>query len=93
MMKTRAEIAAARHPDCVWTEQAMLDAIEVRYPGGAPVDLVALCVSWRADATLSHSTLAHGAILVAKLAGLGSGADGAFLNPKKVLRALELAIP
>ncbi len=86
MVQPDKYMEAARHPRCTWSARAMADAIEVRFPGGAPVDLKLLCQAWDADARLSHNTLGYCAYLASKLAGVTTA--GALIFPKRKLADL-----
>ncbi len=91
LMVTRAQIEAARHPDCTWTTQALAAAIEARFPGGGDVELGALIAAWLADTSLAFGTLGECAILARKLAE--EPFDGAArMRPRQALKRIATAI-
>jgi len=91
MMVTRAQMEAARHPDCIWTATMLSDAIEARFPGGAPVDLALLIAAWLADASLGRGTLSHCAIIAKKLSG-APGIKGVWFHPRSALTAIAATL-
>jgi hypothetical protein len=92
MMVSRVAMEAARVPECSWTAQALADAIEARFPGGADVDLVALIDAWLADApNLPQATLSHAAFLVMALIGIKAAQP--WSNPVGALTALRAVVP
>lgn len=90
MMVSREEFEAARHPKCEWTADMLADAIEARFPGGRPVDLVELIDAWLADAALSTSTLSNCALLAARLAKKSAGRP--WLRPRTGLEEIKAAL-
>lgn len=91
LMVSRADIEAARHPDCTWTAKALAGAIEARFPGGGDVDLGALIEQWLADSSLALGTLGECAIIARALAD--TPFDGsARMRPRKALERVAEAI-
>lgn len=96
LMVSRADIEAARHPDCTWTAEALADAIAARFPGDDDVDLVALIEQWLDDESLAFGTLGECAIIAQQLAK--TPFDGACrMKPRaalgRVLKAIAEAPP
>lgn len=90
MMVTRAQMRAARHPECVWSEADMSQAIAARFPGTGSVDLADLIAAWLADATLPHGTLAQCAQLACTLTSTRTA--GVWLHPKEKLREVAATL-
>lgn len=86
---TLDQIRAARHPACGWTEDAMMQAIEARFPGVDPINLGDLCRAWLADApNLAQGTLQQ-CIMLARALGVPKremgGAARALVKPLEAL--------
>ena len=98
VMVTRAEIQAARHPDCGWSVEALHDAIAERFPGAGPVDLEALIDSWLAEPTRNpgEPMLGQASMLAAKLMPApvppALHVSGSLMFGRKALQRLKAAL-
>ncbi len=90
MMVTRQQFKDARSPECGWTEEKMLAAIDARFPGDRPVDLGALINSWLADSKLSRRTLTQCALLATRVSGVHVA--GPFRQPRAKLELIAAAL-
>jgi len=84
------EIAASRDPDCVFSEDDILEALEARFPGARSIDASELIASWLADRKLPQTTLRNCALTMRKLTGIRG--PRAMLDPRGCLETIAAAL-
>ena len=91
MQVTREQIINARTQGCVWSAEAIAEAIGNRFPGDGPIVLEELIDSWLGDKNLNHGTLVQCAILAASVAGQRRP-QRAIFDPRGALNRVKAAV-